>query len=170
MKRSTTKVSYAEQLRGRVFFVDRSSGRYSLVDGLRKLGLNVEAHDDHFAPETRDIDWISHCGLQDWIVISSDMAIKRNFLEQQAILSSKVAAFFFTSRSISSAEQISAFTAALRRISNLVLNQEKPFIARVSPDGSVELWLDHRGKDLIARKLERERSRKLSRISGTEDT
>jgi len=115
----------------------------------------IESHDDHFAPGTPDIEWIRHCGEQRWVIISSDKAIKKNVLEKQAIFSSKVAAFFYTSASISSAEQISAFTAALRKISALVLNQTRPFIARISPDGSVELWMNHKGEDLIAQKLAR---------------
>ena len=154
-KLSATKKSPAEQLKDAVFFVDRSSGRYSLINGLKSLGLAVESHDDHFVPNTPDIEWITHCGKQGWIIVSSDKAIKKNLLEKQAIFSSKVAAFFYTSASISSAKQISSFTVALRKISGLVLNQTRPFIARISPDGSVELWMNHKGEDLIAQKLAR---------------
>ena len=101
------------------------------------------------------------CGSKGWVIVSSDKAIKKNFLEKQAIFSSKVAAFFYTSASISSSEQISAFTAALRKISNLTLNQTRPFIARISPDGSVELWMNHKGDDLIAQKLEQKKKQKI---------
>ncbi len=121
------------------------------------MGLSVEAHDDHFSPETPDVDWIEACGQNSWVIISSDKAIKKNYLEKQAIVTSKVAAFFFTSTSITSDQQILAVSLALRRIANLVLNQSRPFIARISPDGNVELWINHKGEDLISKRMERKK-------------
>ena len=66
-----------------------------------------------------------------------------------------VAAFFFTSASISSDQQIEAFSKALKRISNFVQSQKRPFIARINTDGTVELWLNYKGEDLIQQKTER---------------
>lgn len=93
-KQSNTKDS--KPLEDFTFFVDRSSGKYGLVEGLKKLGLNVERHDDHFEPTTPDPEWLMECGERNWIVISSDLAIKKNILEKQALLFSEVASFFFT--------------------------------------------------------------------------
>lgn len=159
-KLSTTKESYAEQLKDRTFFVDRSSGKYNLVNGLRHMGLNVEAHEDHFSDNAADVEWIAECGNRNWIIISSDKQIKKNFLEKQALLHSGVAAFFFTSATITSTQQIDAFRGALRRVANLVSFQQTPFIARISPDGTVELWIDHRGEDLVAKRETRRTNKK----------
>jgi hypothetical protein len=74
-----------------------------------------------------------------------------------------VAAFFFTSASISSHQQVEAFSKALKRISNFIQSQKRPFIARISPDGSVELWLNHKGEDLIQQKAERRKQNKLKK-------
>jgi hypothetical protein len=148
-KHSSTKTSFSEQLKDTTFFVDRSSGKYELVDGLRALGLNVERHDDHFDSETLDPVWIAACGKNGWVIVSSDKAIKRNELEKTAILNAGVAAFFFTSANITSAQQIEAFHKAGKRIAGLILNTKRPFVARISQDGSVELWLNHKGEDLI---------------------
>lgn len=161
-----TKESYAKQLEGRTFFVDRSSGKYSLVAGLRSLGLTVERHDDHFGEKTEDPIWISECGRQDWIVVSSDKAIKKNELERRAIMSSGVAAFFFTSAAITSQQQIDAFSKALPKVTRLVLGQTRPFIARISKDGDVELWLNHKGEDVLARKLNARKIKNLKKRSG----
>jgi hypothetical protein len=127
---------------------------------LRNLGLTVETHDDHFAQNVADVEWISVCGERDWVIISSDKAIKKNVLERQAIMSSGAAAFFFTSASITSDAQLAAFESALSKVTHLLLNQKRPFIARISPDGSVELWLNHKGEDLIAQKLEQKKNRR----------
>jgi hypothetical protein len=78
--------------------------------------------------------------------------VKRNPLERQAILNAGVAAFFFTSASITSAEQVDAFGKAIGPIAKMISTQKRPFIARISKDGAVELWLNHKGEDLVARK------------------
>lgn len=116
------------------------------------MGLNVERHDDHFDQRTPDLEWINFCGEKGWVVVSSDLRIKKNPLEKQAILSAKVAAFFFTSASISSSKQIEAFSSGLTRIAALVLFQKRPFIARISPDGSLELWINYKGEDVMKAK------------------
>jgi hypothetical protein len=123
----------------------------------------VERHDDHFDETTEDPVWISYCGVKNWIIISSDKAIKKNALERLAIISSGVAAFFFTSPEITSAQQIEAFTKALPAVSRMILKQKRPFIARISPDGAVELWLNHRNQDVLIRKQEAERRKKQNK-------
>ena len=163
-KRSATRESYAEQLKEAVFFVDRSSGKFELVNGLRNLGLSVERHDDHFDENTQDPAWISACGQHNWIIVSSDKAIKRNTLERLAIMSSGAAAFFFTSPEITSTQQVEAFEKALPGITRMILGQPRPFIARISQDGTVELWLNHKGEDVLARKLEIRKAKKLKKL------
>lgn len=131
-----------------------------MVSGLQALGLKVERHDDHYDEKTQDPQWISFCGENNWIVISSDKNIKKNNLERRAIMSSGVSAFFFTSAEITSDQQIEAFTKALPRITRLILNEKRPFIARISPSGTVELWLNHKGEDVLLRKQERSLAKK----------
>jgi hypothetical protein len=74
-KLSATKEHYKKQLKESVFFVDRSSGKHALSKGLISLGLQVQRHDDHFAPTTIDADWIAACGKNCWIIVSSDRAL-----------------------------------------------------------------------------------------------
>lgn len=75
-------------------------------------------------------------------------------------MSSGVAAFFFTSAAITSEQQVNAFTKALPGIARLILNQRRPFIARISPNGTVELWLNHKNEDVIVRKQQLNSSKK----------
>src|SRR5690606_4298336 len=103
--------------------------------------------------ETLDPVWIAACGRKNWVIVSSDKAIKRNELEKAAILNAGVGAFFFTSANITSSQQINAFEKAGQRIANLLNSTRRPFIARISQDGSVELWLNHKGVDLIQARL-----------------
>lgn len=160
-KQSNTKDS--KLLKNFTFFVDRSSGKYGLVEGLQKLGLNVERHDDHFKPTTPDPEWLFECGRRSWVVISSDLNIKKNILEKQVLLFSKVASFFFTSPQFTAEQQIQAFGKGLRKIINYVISQQRPFIARIAKDGTIELWVDDKGVDCIQRKLEHRKLKKLKR-------
>jgi hypothetical protein len=42
----------------------------------------------------------------------------------------------------------------LKRIANILASQKKPFIARLDKEGKVEIWINHKGEDLIAQKQE----------------
>jgi predicted nuclease of predicted toxin-antitoxin system len=154
------KVIPSKLLEDITFFVDRSSGKV-LADGLKEFaGLNVERHDDHFPQNALDIEWLEKCGENNWVVISSDKAIKKNFLEKQALMQSNLASFFFTSASLTTDQQILIVSKGLKRIANILASQKKPFIARLDKEGKVEIWMNHKGEDLIAQKQERLRLKK----------
>jgi hypothetical protein len=158
-----------ELLKDFVFFVDRSAGRYEFPDGLKKLGLNIEKHDDHFDEKTLDQEWLSFCGEKGWVVISGDLNVKRNGLERRALIASKVASFFFTSGQITAKKRLEYFTKALTRVKNYVLTQERPFIVRITPEGKIELWVNHKDEDCIEAKLKRRRQKKLRKSGSPPD-
>jgi PIN like domain len=151
------KKSPAKQLENITFFVDRSSGKKQFVEGLKELGLNVERHDDHFSETTIDVDWLAKCGENDWVVISGDKKIKRNSIEKTALLNTGLAAFFFTSNELTEEKRIEIISKGLKRIANILSTHQKPFIARLDKEGKVEIWINHKGEDLIVQKQERRR-------------
>ncbi len=154
-----TKESLAKLLEDVTFFVDRSSGK-QLAEGLKEIGLNVEKHDNHFEQNTLDVIWLEECGNRNWVVISSDKAIKKNVLEKQSLMESKLASFFFTSAEITTEQQIEIVKKGLKRIANVIISNKKPFIARLDREGGVEIWINHKGEDLIAKKQEKRRLNK----------
>jgi hypothetical protein len=131
-----------------------------LAEGLKEIGLNIEKHDDHFEQNTLDITWLEKCGEMNWVVISSDKTIKKNFLEKEALMKSNLASFFFTSASLTSDQQIEIIKKGLKRIVNILSSNKRPFIARLDKEGKVEIWLNHKGEDLIAKKQDRKRLKK----------
>ena len=56
--------------------MDRALGR-RLVAELRAAGLTVEAHDDHFAQDTEDVDLFPAVGARGWVFLTKDKAIKK---------------------------------------------------------------------------------------------
>lgn len=148
-KPSATKLPPEKRLESIVFFVDRSLGAKTVPAALRQANLNVEVHADHFADDAPDALWLIECGKRDWVVLAKDKNIKRNPLERQALFQAGVAAFFLTSANMTGEEMAQAIIKGLTRIANLLHGEKRPFIARISPDGQVELWLNHKGKDRL---------------------
>ncbi len=144
--------SLKERLKNVVFFIDRSLGEKIVPDELIAFGLNIERHSSHFAQDAPDIEWLSVCGENGWVVLAKDKNIKKNLLERQVLLNAGVAAFFLTSGEYKGKEMAQAIIKALKRIANLIQSQQKPFIARINLTGKVELWLDDKGKDHLSDK------------------
>jgi hypothetical protein len=141
-----------KRLESFTFFVDRSLGRVIVPTALRKIGLNIEVHADHFEHDAPDTLWLQKCGERDWIVLAKDKAIKKNPLERQAIFTYGLAAFFLIRTEATGEENAKAIIKAINKIVGILENQRRPFIARLNLDGKVELWLNHNGKDLLANK------------------
>lgn len=141
------------------FFADRSSGK-QLAERLKEIDLNIEKHDDHFEQNTLDVVWLEECGNRDWVIISSDKAIKKNFLEKQALMKSNLTSFFFTTANLISEQQFQIVEKAIKRIANVISSNKKPFIARLDKESGVEIWTNHKGEDLIAKKQEKRRLQK----------
>lgn len=141
-----------KRLESYTFFVDRSLGGAIVPDALRRMGLNVEAHASHFAHDVPDTLWLEKCGKEKWVVLAKDRAIKKNPLERQAIFYHGLAAFFFIKAGATGEDNAKAAIKALPKIVGILENQRRPFIARIKTDGAVELWLNHKGTDLLAKK------------------
>jgi hypothetical protein len=75
-------------------------------------------------------------------------------------MKSNLASFFFTSASLTSDQQIEIIKKGLKRIVNILSSNKRPFIARLDKEGKVEIWLNHKGEDLIAKKQDRKRLKK----------
>jgi len=63
-------------------------------EALRVAGAKVEAHDDDFAQNTTDVEWLAQAGKRGWVVISKDQNIRRNPLELSAYEAAKVRGVF----------------------------------------------------------------------------
>ena len=120
-----------------VFFIDRSLGRKIVAQALREIGETVEIHDDHFAPDAKDEDWLVEVGKRGWIVLTKDDRIRYRVTERTALTSSRVRAFVLTSSQLQGTEMAAAFVTALPRIKRLIAKQAPPFIGRISRSGKV---------------------------------
>src|SRR2546430_17247371 len=96
-KRSAASLK-SKQLEPLVFFLDRSLGKEIIANSLRAAGADVRIHDDLFAQDARDQDWLPEVGKNGWTDLTKDSHIKHRLVERTALLESGVRAPSFLSR------------------------------------------------------------------------
>ncbi len=122
-----------------VCFLDECLGRHAVPEALRRAGVAVVCHHEHFATGTEDEAWLAELARHsDWIVLTKDGRIRRRPLEFQAMTRAGLRVFALTSGNLSGEEQGEAFVRALKRIRRLAA-RPGPYIARVTRYGAVDL-------------------------------
>ncbi len=107
---------------------------------LRKAGLKIEIHDDHFPQNAKDPEWLTAAGKKNWIVVTRDERIRYRVAERQAIRRAKVRAFVLAAQGDLRAEMLAEiFLKALPKVRRTVKKQKPPFIAKISRGGDITL-------------------------------
>lgn len=116
------------------------------------MGFLVEAHDDHFAQNTPDTEWIPIVANKRWIVITNDKNIARNSLEIDAHMTACGRAIMPHGRMGPS--ELGELLGRTREKLLSFLNRaeksgKKSFMAKIRsdmkrPDGSgcIDIWID----------------------------
>jgi predicted nuclease of predicted toxin-antitoxin system len=123
-----------------ILFVDRCLGKHPIVEILRETGVQVEVHDDHFAQNALDIDWLPVVGQKGWVILTKDERIGRNALERQAVARAGLRMFTLASKRLTGAETAAVFRQALGKILRFACEYPTPFIAKVYKNGKVSTW------------------------------
>ncbi len=118
-------------------FFDRTCGT-SIPHALKLLGIDAEAHQDHFHPNTPDDVWLEEVGRRGWIVVTYDNRIRFNLAEREALISHGVGCFMLTSGNRKKWEQMRILAKAWDRIQAVIATTPRPFIQIVHPDGSIK--------------------------------
>ncbi|MBI5432705.1 MAG: hypothetical protein HZA52_07740 [Planctomycetes bacterium] len=103
-----------------------------MADALRAAGATVEIHDDHFASDTADEEWIREVGARGWIVLTRDERIRYRPLERRAVVEARVRLFCVTGGRMKGADMAAVLTHQLRKLENVSRSEPAPFIARVT--------------------------------------
>lgn len=127
-----------------IFFIDRALGKNLVANALRNAGALVEVHDDYFAPDALDTDWLPEVSQRGWIVLTRDARMGLNILEQVAIASSAARVFVVSIDDATGDNMAAALTQALPKMERLTQSHQAPFIARVYEFGKVSMWKDRK--------------------------
>ena len=106
-----------------------------MPEALRAAGAQVEAHDDHFAQNTTDVEWLAQVGKWGWVVISKDQNIRRNPLELAAYEAAKVRGFFVTAAGASGPENAALLARCLPGMVRRSAGRRGPFLFTISRSG-----------------------------------
>ncbi len=118
--------------------MDRSLGR-ALGDKLRDAGWKVEIHDQHFAENTPDDEWLVTVGERGWVVLTKDKAIRRKAIEKEAVINAKVRIFTLPNGSMTGQEMADAYLNSRAKIGRFLKDNAAPFIAVVYQDAKANI-------------------------------
>ncbi len=119
------------------FFLDRNLGRHIIADALRQAGAQVEIHDDHFAQDTLDEDWLLEVGRRGWIVLTKDARIRYRAHERDALIRAGVSAFVLVGKNLSAPAMAEILVRSLPKILRFAERHQPPFIAKITRSGAV---------------------------------
>lgn len=134
------------------FFTDRDLG-ITFPRLLKKNGINVERHCDHFEDNTEDPVWLNEAGKNGWYCLSRDRKIRYNPREKEAVLRSGVGLFILVGKATHQ-ELADNFINTVHKVERFIERNKRPFIAKIyrgsprphSPSirkpGQVKLWAE----------------------------
>lgn len=131
------------------FFTDRDLGK-KFPSILSAAGLTVERHQDHFAVDASDEEWLEVIGKKGWIALTHNHRIRYTPNELDAVIRHRTSLLVVIGKA-PFPELARAFVDTLPRIEAFLSRRTPPFIAKVyrpSPSearrgeaaGRVELW------------------------------
>lgn len=125
------------------FFIDRCLGGKCIAEVLRKSGITVETHDDHFDKGAQDVEWIPKVGQRGWVVLTKDKNIGRRSLERIAVASAGIKMFALASKDLSGSDMAIIFLEAIVAMQEFIRKHPAPFIAKIYRDGHIAVWKDN---------------------------
>ncbi len=119
-----------------------------MPNALRAAGAIVEAHADHFPPDSPDETWLAAVGERGWVVITKDKAIRHRETELAALKAARVAAFVLTATGLTGPANGTVLVRALRAMRRVLAGNRPPFVAAISASARITLY---RGRRLRGR-------------------
>ena len=113
---------------------------------LRRAGVRVEIHDDHFEQDTPDEVWLPSVASRDWIALTHNKRIRYSSLETEILMAAGLRTFVLVGGGPHQ-KLGEGFVRSLRMVHRFLDRHIGPFIAKVyCNSGKVEMWLsNHNG-------------------------
>ena len=88
---NSTKRSSTKPQPEYVFFTDNDLGRYIVPQAIESLGVRVERHHLHFAPQAPDPEWMAVVGARGWVALSHNKHLSAE--EKHAVFAANLRLF-----------------------------------------------------------------------------
>ena len=122
------------------FYVDRCLGK-TVPRELRAAGALVEAHDDHFAQNALDDDWIPQVTARGWVILTKDKNIRRAGGERETVLLSNSRVITLASGNMRGAAMAALFVSRIAEMEQLAASHPPPFVAVLGTSGVLQVVL-----------------------------
>jgi hypothetical protein len=122
-----------------IYFVDRTHGRKKLPALLTKVGMKVEVHCNHFAPEAPDDEWIPKCAANGWVIITGDKAIETDPINAKAVEESAAKVFVTADTNSKAEEWAAAIIVGRRKMARVVEYNNGAFCVDIDKDATNHL-------------------------------
>lgn len=104
-----------------------------------QAGGIVHLHDDYFAQNVEDEEWLRAVGSRGWLVLTKDQKIRYRQLEREALLNANLKVFCFMSGNVAFPDMANIIAKALPAILRTAEKNDPPFIAGIYRDASVRI-------------------------------
>lgn len=122
-----------------VFFLDRNLGSSVIETALRQAHIKVEVHDDHFAQNALDEEWLTFVGRHGWVVLTKDEKIRYRPNEIRALMQAGVPTFVVIAKNRTLPTVANIIVRALPAIARFLEKYTPPFIAKIEADSRVSM-------------------------------
>jgi GTPase len=92
-----------------------------------------------FPQDAQDTTWLPEVGRRGWVVLTKDRHIRTRRNEVAELMAAGLAVFVVTKADMSGDEMALAFVAALPAMLRMAARKPRPFVARVSAGGELEM-------------------------------
>ena len=97
--------------------------------------MSLEYHQEHFAIDTLDDDWMPVVGERSWILVGHDSRHHLVAPELDAIRQYEIGCFYLWGASARLWDKMVCFARAYDRMMHAIRNTPRPFIYRIYKDG-----------------------------------
>ncbi len=118
-----------------------------IPEALRLVGIPVEVvfHDERFAQDAKDDEWLPIVGGLGWVVIGQDKSYHRKSAEKLAIVRYGVGVFYLWGAQARAWDQMRCFMRAYDDVLWVLNNVAPPFLYRIDRFGRLSNITDRLG-------------------------
>jgi len=122
-------------------FLDRNLGKNIVSARLRAEGVDVEVHDDHFAIDAPDEEWISAVSRRGWVAVTRDRNIRYRTHEMNSIQNSAARVIVIRMKTATGEMIAEVLSRSMAGIARFAAATPAPFMVAVTSNGALwQIW------------------------------
>ncbi|MHB1414845.1 MAG: PIN-like domain-containing protein [Chloroflexota bacterium] len=119
-----------------ILFFDRNMGtRIPQALRLLRVPVDVRYHQQYYAQNAQDDDWLADCGAYGWVVIGKDYKFHKLPNELATLRLYEVGAFYLNAANLPTWEMVRIFARAYDRLILAAETTPKPFVYWIHANG-----------------------------------